>query len=467
MMVALMGEAVNKLVPLLTMHFAAVRLGAAGFGISQFAMWLLEWAILFVSFGYPQSAPVAVRRAASDDEKRQIAGALILNRLVHAGLAFTILFAAASLNDDWAIYRPAVLASGFIIFLSAFDMSGILIGVQKLGAYSMVTILAKLGSLLAVWALIQSPRDSGIYVAITNGANGAICIGSLILALIFTGVGAPTLDQMRNVWRISAPFALSVLALLLVERFDLYLVERAMGPEGAGWYSGPAKLMQSIVPLIATISTVFYSEMAGTHDDTSLRRHLRFSLMTVFMFVLPIIAGTWFTGGEFLALVFGPGFEQQASTLNILVVNALAHALILVIGFQTLGLRHRMRPVYVALGIGLVCGILAGDAMSRDLGYMGVAIASAASRCLAAAIIVGVALRLGLVHLRELVEPLWKAGAPALGMSLVLFSLDLAGGLPLGAIVAAGVAGYAAFFILVNRDDAERLWRSVKQFALG
>lgn len=463
MLAALASEAVNKVVPLLTMHFAALRLGAAGFGVSQFSMWLIDWGVLFVSFGYAQSAPVAIRRATSELEKRQVAGAMILNRLAHALVGSVILLVAASMNPDWEVYRPVVMASTFILFLTAFDMSGILVARQKLGAYSLVTIAAKLASLFAVWGLIRTPQDSGTYVAITNGANGAICAGSLLLVLLIRGISAPSLDQMRRVWRLSAPFALSVMVLVLVERFDLFLVERSMGPEGAGWYSGPAKLMQSLIPLIATISTVFFSEMVGTHDEASMRKHLRFSLMAVMMFVLPLIAGTWFTGAGILRLIFGPGFEDQASTLNILVLNALAHAIILTIGFQTLGLRHRMRPVYLALIAGLLCGLLAGSILTHEPGYSGysgyegAALASVASRFVSAVIIVMVALRTGIMNLGELSGPIWKAGVPALGMSLVLFSIELAGGLPLMATVATGIAGYLAFFVLVNRADASKI----------
>ncbi len=461
MLAALASEAVNKVVPLLTMHFAATRLGAAGFGVSQFAMWLIDWAILFVAFGYAQSTPVAIRRANSDLEKRQVAGALVINRLVHAALAFGGLYAATRINPQWSVYQPAVMASAFILFLTAFDMSGILIATQKLGAYSLVTILAKLLSLAGVWIMVRAPEDSALYVTITNGANGAICAGSLILAVFFSGIAAPSINQMRRIWRISAPFALSVTILVLVERFDLYLIERAMGPEGAGWYSGPAKLMQSLVPLIATISTVFFSEMVNTHDDASLRRHLRLSLMTVMMFVLPLIAGTWFTGGEILAIIFGPGFEQQARTLNILVFNALAHAFILTIGFQTLGLRHRMRPVYLALAAGLALGITAGPSLASNFGYEGAALASVASRSVAALIILISATRSGLIHIRELTEPLWKAGVPALGMSLVLFTIGFAGELPVWTVIGSGMAGYALFFTLVNRADAKKVWQRI------
>ncbi|NBQ53283.1 MAG: hypothetical protein EBU49_06865, partial [Proteobacteria bacterium] len=411
MLAALASETVNKVAPLLTMHFAASRLGAAGFGVSQFALWLLEWGIILVAFGYPQAIPVALRRAENLQEKKELAGALVLNRLVLAACAGVALLVVVRSNPDYGIYWPAVASSLFILLLSAFDMSGVLIAVQRVSTYSMMMIGAKLASLGAVWMLIQSTRDINLYVLITNAANGLICVGSFLLAWNFLGLSRPSISQMRKMFRLSLPFAISAFALVLVERFDLYLIERSVGPLGAGWYSGPTKLMQSFIPLIASVSTVFYSEMVGIHDADSMKKHLRFSLLSVMLFIMPLIVGTWFTGEKILKLIFGAGFESQGHTLSILVLNSLAQAVILVIGFQTLGLRHRMRPVYSALFIGLLAGVIFGPTLVENFGYMGAAAASVGSRWVAAGIILLTARNVGLVGFREFSRPLlpWES----------------------------------------------------------
>ena len=461
MLAALASETVNKVAPLLTMHFAASRLGAAGFGVSQFALWLLEWGIILVSFGYPQAIPVALRRAKSLHEKKELAGALVLNRLVQAACAILAMWVLVRSNPDYGVYWPAVASSLFILLLSAFDMSGVLIAVQRVGTYSMMMIASKLASLLAVWMLIQSTSDASLYVLITNGANGLICVGSFLLAWNFLGLSMPSLSQMRKVFRLSVPFAISVFALVLVERFDLYLVERSMGPVGAGWYSGPTKLMQSIIPLIASVSTVFYSEMVGIHDAGSMKRHLRFSLLSVMLFIMPLIVGTWFTGAGILNLIFGAGFESQGHTLSILVLNALAHAVILVIGFQTLGLRHRMRPVYSALFIGLLAGVIIGPTLVNNFGYVGAAGASVISRWIPAGIILLTARNVGVVGFREFSGPILQAGLPALAMGVVLALAEQAGARSLPTLLGLGAISYFVFFLAINRSDAKKIFKTI------
>lgn len=461
MLAALASETVNKVAPLLTMHFAASRLGAAGFGVSQFALWLLEWGIILVAFGYPQAIPVALRRAESLQEKKELAGALVLNRLAQAACAILAIWVLVQSNPDYGVYWPAVASSLFILLLSAFDMSGVLIAVQRVGTYSMMMIASKLASLLAVWMLIQSTSDASLYVLITNGANGLICVGSFLLAWNFLGLSMPSLSQMRKMFRLSVPFAISVFALVLVERFDLYLVERSMGPVGAGWYSGPMKLMQSIIPLIASVSTVFYSEMVGIHDASSMKKHLRFSLLSVMLFIMPVIVGTWFTGAGILNLIFGAGFESQGQTLSILVLNALAHAVILVIGFQTLGLRHRMRPVYSALFIGLLAGVIIGPTLVKNFGYVGAAGASVISRWIPAGIILLTARNVGVVGFREFSGPILQAGLPALAMGVVLALAEQAGATSLATLLGLGAISYFVFFMAINRSDAKKIFKTI------
>lgn len=461
MLAALASETVNKVAPLLTMHFAASRLGAAGFGVSQFALWLLEWGIILVAFGYPQAIPVALRRAESLQEKKELAGALVLNRLAQAACAILAIWVLVQSNPDYGVYWPAVASSLFILLLSAFDMSGVLIAVQRVGTYSMMMIASKLASLLAVWMLIQSTSDASLYVLITNGANGLICVGSFLLAWNFLGLSMPSLSQMRKMFRLSVPFAISVFALVLVERFDLYLVERSMGPVGAGWYSGPMKLMQSIIPLIASVSTVFYSEMVGIHDAESMKKHLRFSLLSVMLFIMPVIVGTWFTGAGILNLIFGAGFESQGQTLSILVLNALAHAVILVIGFQTLGLRHRMRPVYSALFIGLLAGVIIGPTLVKNFGYVGAAGASVISRWIPAGIILLTARNVGVVGFREFSGPILQAGLPALAMGVVLALAEQAGARSLATLLGLGAISYFVFFMAINRSDAKKIFKTI------
>lgn len=461
MLAALASETVNKVAPLLTMHFAASRLGAAGFGVSQFALWLLEWGIILVAFGYPQAIPVALRRAESLQEKKELAGALVLNRLAQAACAILAIWVLVQSNPDYGVYWPAVASSLFILLLSAFDMSGVLIAVQRVGTYSMMMIASKLASLLAVWMLIQSTSDASLYVLITNGANGLICVGSFLLAWNFLGLSMPSLSQMRKMFRLSVPFAISVFALVLVERFDLYLIERSMGPVGAGWYSGPMKLMQSIIPLIASVSTVFYSEMVGIHDASSMKKHLRFSLLSVMLFIMPVIVGTWFTGAGILNLIFGAGFESQGQTLSILVLNALAHAVILVIGFQTLGLRHRMRPVYSALFIGLLAGVIIGPTLVKNFGYVGAAGASVISRWIPAGIILLTARNVGVVGFREFSGPILQAGLPALAMGVVLALAEQAGARSLPTLLGLGAISYFVFFMAINRSDAKKIFKTI------
>ncbi|MEY4631759.1 MAG: hypothetical protein RIQ81_1879 [Pseudomonadota bacterium] len=467
---ALISEAINKIAPLLTLHLAATRLGVEAFGASQFALWILEWGILLVAFGYPQSIPLAIRQARSTEEKREIAGAVTAGRLMQAMIALIVILVLLATVPGWAVYRPAIVASSFILLTSAIEMSGLLLALQKNALVSLSMVAGKLASIAGIWWLVQSPEDSVAFVVITNGANAVVGTCTFLLSWKILGLRLPRMTRVVESFNRAAPFAGATMLLVALERFDLAIVEHHLGSTGAGWYSGPARLVQSITPLIAAISAVFFSEMIAIFDTKELRRHLRVSLLAMMSILLPVTAGTWFAGAGILALVFGSSFGSQGPVLSIMILACVAHGLILIAGFQMCALQQRIRPLFLALGAGLAAAILLGIPATAKWGLTGAAWSSVLGRWVAALIVTRSAM--GGLDLRpyDFLEPAIKALIPTACMSAVVYAWQKAmGGGPsedlanLGPLVLIGAVTYALCFLATNRKDVSSLFTQLSQ----
>lgn len=465
---ALASEAVNKIVPLLTLHLAATRLGVEAFGSSQFALWILEWGILLVAFGYAQSIPLALRRAQSAVEKQEIAGAVLAGRMFQAGITLIATLVLLAAIPGWDAYRPAIIASSFILFTSALEMSGVLLALQKNALVSLSMVAGKLASLAGIWWLVQSPADSVAFVTITNGANAIVGTGTFLISLKLLGVRIPRRGQIWQMFTQAAPFAGATLLLVALERFDLAIVEHFQGSQGAGLYSASSRLVQSITPLIAAISTVFFSEMIAIFDVQEIRRHMRLSVLSTMAILLPVTAGAWFAGGGVLELVFGNGFGSQAPTLSVLLLVCVAHSLILVAGFQMCGLRQKMRPLFFALACGLAAAIVTGIPATARWGLTGAAWASVAGRWIAAIMVTHATIRDLGIPARDFIGPLLKTAIPTMGMAAILYAWQKATGAGtsgdigrLGPFILTGAITYAAFFMLFNRREARAMLAQV------
>ncbi len=465
----LISETVNKIVPLLTLHLASTRLGIDGFGSSQFALWILEIAILMVAFGYPQSLPLMLRQSKSLTEKQKIIAAVTANRLVQGlgvlGATAILLFTV----PGWHKYAPAVLSSSFILLTSAIELTGVLVAVQKSVFISVPMITGKLASLVAIWWFVQNSADTVAYVVITSAANAVVGASTFVLGWKLLGIRQPDVKEMVQAFRTAAPFAGAGILLVALERFDLAIVEHHLGTTGAGWYSGPTRLLLSITPLAATISSVFYSEMLAVFDPHEIRRHFRFAVLATMAIMLPITTGAWVVGPGALALVFGTPFSAQGEVLSVLILSSIAHGIIVICGFQMLALHQKIAPLVTALAVGLLAGIMTGIPATGIWGLEGAAWANVTGRWLTALIVVSSALRMTPIQLSDLTTPIVKTGIPAVVMMIILQEWIKSSGtfkvedpVQLAGIVAAGTLIYAIIFAIANRREAVIIWRRLR-----
>jgi O-antigen/teichoic acid export membrane protein len=417
---ALLSEVANKLVPLITLHFVASRLGTGAFGLAQFSLWLIDWGIFFTIYGFAQVAPIMLRNAKNQTEFKEVVGSVMVTRLILAFIATAGLILAVGSNSEFGSYKFAVLSSLFILFTTAIDASWILLARQKMGLWSLLSILAKLSSLTAILFFIKSSENATMYVVITNMANGLMSVISFFIAMNLIGIAKPRASQILSALRLATPFAVSMLLLMTVERFDLYLVEKNLGENSTGIYAAASKLVGSLTPIFVTITTIFYSEMMAHHDNDSIQRHVKASIFWTVSALAPVIIGIWFVDTAALQLIFGPEYVSGNHVLSILVGGSSFYAIITIFGFQLLALKGLWRPLVLALGVGAFSGISLGLVAIERFGMVGVAWSTIIARVVAGAIITSVAVKVWSLNFKSLLGAAARAVSPAFIMGAAL-----------------------------------------------
>ena len=338
---AFLSEIANKVVPLVNLHLVAQRLGVEAFGLSQYALWLLEWGIILTTFGFPQLAPVMLRNAATVDEQRRVNGSVIVSRLILAALSMLALVLTIQGQKQLEPYKVAVLSSSFILLASALDSTWILAAKQKLALLSVISIFAKLLSVVAVFTLIHAPGDAVAFVVITSLINAIIAVASFLVAIRLVGFQIPSWSQVMGCLVAAAPFAVAYLLLSGVDRFDLYLVENYFGAAATGLYAAASKLIGSITPIIAAVSAVFYSEMLALSDSDSVERLVNASLFWIISILAPVTFLLGLFDKAVLSFVFGSNFTDAAIVLSILGIGTFFFAAMFVFGFQLLAIKQK------------------------------------------------------------------------------------------------------------------------------
>lgn len=461
---ALLSEVANKLVPLVTLHFVATRLGTAAFGTAQFALWLIDWGIFFTVYGFAQVAPIMLRNASTPKDLKLVHGSVSLARFLLSCAATIVLLVLVNQYQDFLHYKAAVVSSLFILFTSAIDSAWVLLARQKMALWSILSIVAKLTSLVATLIFIESPDHGVRFVVITNLANGFMSLASFAIALKIIGISCPDSRDVLSALKIASPFAVSSLLMTSMERFDLYLVEQNFDASAVGIYSAASKLVASLTPIIFTITTVFYSEMMAHSDLSAIHRHVKASVFWTISAVAPMIIGIWFVDRELIRFVFGPDYMTGEHILSILVSGSGFYAIITIFGLQLLTLKGEWRPLVKGLIIGTMVGVIFGVSAIDKFGLSGVALGGFLARLTAASIIIWIAFKMWSLNILQFATTFIRALAPALAMGLSLFSARYMGFLTgqLIPTVLFGAAIYATVFSLLNLSELKIILNKVR-----
>ena len=421
LLVGIISEIANKIFPLVTLRYATEHLGIRSFGVSQFSQFLIDLAIFFVVFGYQGWGVIAWRNAPAE-ERSQLFSVTVLLRLGHAFLAILALTIALNMNSSWDNYHGVVLKNSFVILTAAFDGIWAMTALNLLPVIGILSIVAKTLSLLLTFALVQSEQDAGIYTFITMAANAMISLGTFVIVLRKIGWKSPTKKQLVSAFCGALPFASSFFLLIALERFDVFIVEAFCGAAGVGANGGPLKIAQSILPVAAMATTVFFAEMLGVYEPESMMRHLRAGIRVAILIVSPIVAGVWFVDAWIVKLIVGDAFIPHARLLSIMTISILAQMFILAFGNQVLAIRGQMMwynsalAVSVALGIGLSFAF--GDSEHLQI----FAITSVAARSTAAILMVIGAMKV-LGNYAGISWEITRSMIPALTMAFVLYAM--------------------------------------------
>jgi O-antigen/teichoic acid export membrane protein len=459
----IIAEIANKLFPLLTLHIAATKLGVTEFGRSQFVLWLIDMAAVFVIFGYGSLAPLLWRDGNSSEERSRLLGMTMLVRAVHALLASIALMLICYYYAGWNEYLPLLLPSLFAIFSTAFDMVWALSAMQKLTVFSVISLVAKTLGLILILCFVNDDQDALIYMIAILGANAAVNMGSCLYVVKKIGVKIPHKDEIKKLFSASLPYALSFALLTLLDRFDVFIVEYHLGNEGAGSYIGPSKIAQSFLPFVAMINGIFYSEVLAVFDKDSALKHLQTSLRVVLLAVLPIIIGVWFVDADILGFVLDDHYRQFGKVLSLLSQSILPHVFLLVFGMQVLLIGKKIAVFNISIAIGLALGALMSWYSLQTYGLLGVAGGVTFGKWVTAILTLMFAARVLKLNIATLLLPLVPVFFPAGVMAAALYFIHLSGvSFPWILNVSLGGGVYCLVIMILFKSEVRVLLRGGK-----
>ncbi|RZA16116.1 MAG: hypothetical protein EOP10_25165 [Proteobacteria bacterium] len=339
-------ELVSKISPLLILHHAQKTLGIEQYGWSQTQIAFLETMQPFITFGFASYALAITsgKGDAKDDLNRLFSPILYLKTF--NALIVALVYLAYFLWRGNVLNVLDYLVFGVMLLTSVLDFHWVCVVRHKIAMVSLVSGALRLAFLGLILTLVKSSDDKSLFVALLIIPNAFVAMGTGYFAKSLAVFRVVKWEELRRIFLDSIPFAILIIMITTFDRVDLFSVERWLGLEIVGIYSGPAKVIQSISTVLMALSLPFFAEILKVTDSDSLTKHLRLSFFFMSVLISTIIFGMPFVEKDIAQLMFpAVAYESVRHLMSILSVSMVGSIFISVFGLQLLMSKGKPWPI--------------------------------------------------------------------------------------------------------------------------
>ncbi len=363
------------------------------------------FAALFSGFGLVVARQVSHHREAVSS---WLGGALVL--ALSAGLAGALAFGWSSslLAQDSAYRYLAPLAWAAPLLLLAPTVSGLCLGLGRMGPINALAVAPPILTLLVLgllWASGGSPTLWQVILA-WLACRAATGIGAAILASRAHGLAAPRWPAWRGQAGFCAVIGMTNLVSWLNYRADLFIVERMVGLAPAGIYAIAVSVAELLWFVSSSVSAAAYARIGSPDREQAASLtvrvvHLNIGVLLVVSPLLVVVA--WWV----LPRVLGQAYEASLPLLLLLLPGVWAYASASALSAYYTNFLGRPHLSATVAGTSLAINLLLCVLLVPTLGAAGGAIATSVSYLVA--ICWGLALfrRHAQLSWRTILQPDW------------------------------------------------------------
>ena len=343
-------EAVNYLLPLITLPYLVRVLGPAKFGVVAFAQAFIGYFVIVTDYGFYLSAPknIATNREDTDKVSQIFSAVMILKvffMIASLIILTVVIFIVPKFSNNKLVFIFAFgYVLGDVIFPTWFFQ-----GMERMKYITYMYFIAKLFFLICIFVFIRS-RSDYLYVPLFYSL-GLIVAGIASLWIIFTRFKIRLkfpgftylIKEVQEGWH----FFLSTLSISLYTHSGVFILGLLASETFVGYYSAAEKLIRAVQRMLWAASQSIYpfvNKLASTSRDKAML-FLR-KVIVLFgssFFVVSIII---FIGAPVIVkIILGGQYGESVIILRILAFLPFIISIGNIFGIQTM-LAFNMKDIY-------------------------------------------------------------------------------------------------------------------------
>lgn len=382
-----LGDLLSRVVNLSTNIYIARILGAASFGLINFAQAFMTYLVLFVDSGFSLLGTKEI--AKSKNKMRSIAINLFSLRLLIALIVFALSVLILVLLPLPMQYRLLFIGTFLFVFYRALNADWAFQGMEKMEWIALTKLCFSMLSIILVIALVKTGTDM-LKVPFLIAFSG-IATSIVFLFVLAKVANIPRIDGFSpSDWRYyfleSIPLGLSALLSQIYSNIDTIMLGFMHKPEIVGYYNAAFKFFFFFVSFYGLWQSTAYPVIVKRINENVaaaerfLNKYLRLS-----MFIMaPAVCLIAILSPYIIKLFFGLDYSAASPALQILIWGTLMNAISGMYGILVLIPSGRSRQFMYAVGVGACINIALNFILIPPFGHIGAAFSTVLTESAAA-----------------------------------------------------------------------------------
>lgn len=365
------------LTPLLTVPYISRVLGPTGVGINATTNSVITYFLLAGTVGITIYGNREIAFIREDFEKRsQVFWEIELLQITTIGLAYLAFCIFLFFQNQLKMY---FFYQSFLIIAGAFDISWFFMGLEDFKKTVLRNILVKIISLFAIFVLVKTKNDVGIYILILSLSQ---LLGNVTLwPYLNRIVRVPKISTLHIFKHLKPSLSLfipqvAITIYLAVNKTMLWQLDNVTA---SGYYDYSDKLIKLVLAIVTSIGTVMLPHIANLYARKKMKQvkeYLYISFDFVLFIAIPMCFGIAALATSLAPWFFGSEFTMVNKLLMIEAPVIILIGLSNVIGQQYLLPTKQTRTYTVSVVLGAVTNIVINIPLILKYGVYGAMIAT-------------------------------------------------------------------------------------------
>lgn len=336
--------------PLLTFPYVTRVLGAGNLGIVNYALGIVDYAVLFSTLGMSMVGVRYISQCGDDTKRRNDVFSSLVT--LHAILSFIVL--AIYLTCIWCI--PSLTAHEELYYVGAAKIifNVMLVewffqGMQDFRYITLRTMLIRTLYVIGVFAFVLSRDDYAAYFYVTIAQVAVNALVNWRYSRRYVHFRF-RLSGLREFALPVLSMGINMILLSFYTTFNVIYLGSVCNEEAVGYYTTATRLYAILLSVIAAYNTVFVphlNELYAREELQQFRETVTKSIHLVSLVALPIITIGTCLAPQIIRLVAGAGFERSVLPFQIILIQVLLVGLAQILENQVLLAFKKFREILI------------------------------------------------------------------------------------------------------------------------